>query len=172
MSLRNISICNRWGRNNPLTVTDRDKGRTGPSHPGRVRISGHTRVDNLPLWTRSHAKSGGLSTLDFKREKIHARICHGSPDLDLYIGANRLLSKFDSEGVLYYTKVLPREMSPQYPKPPSFISKLNKTAGHGYIDTPGTVYLEVFVDSPQGCIVLSFSFAGAAVQKTKGPADT
>lgn len=41
-----------------------------------------------------------------------------------------------------------------------------------YIDTPGTVYLEVFVDSLQGCIVLSFSFAGAAVQKTKGPADT
>ena len=63
-------------------------------------------------------------------------------------------------------------MSPQYLKQPSFISKLNKTAGHSYIDTPGTVYLEVFVDSPQGCIVLSFSFAGAAVQKTKGPADT
>ena len=94
------------------------------------------------------------------------------PDLDLYIGANRLLSKFDPEGVLHYAKVLPWEMSPLYPKPPSFISKLNKTAGHGYIDTPGTVYLEVFVDSPQGCIVLSFSFAGAAVQKTKGPADT
>ena len=94
------------------------------------------------------------------------------PDLDLYIGANKPLSKFDPEGVLHYTKVLPRETSPQYPKPPSFISKLNKTAGHGYIDTPGAVYLEVFVDSPQGCIVLSFSFAGAAVQKTKGPADT
>lgn len=94
------------------------------------------------------------------------------PDLDLYIGANKPLSKFDPEGVLHYTKVLPRETSPQYPKPPSFISKLNKTAGHSYIDTPGTVYLEVFVDSPQGCIVLSFSFAGAAVQKAKGPADT
>lgn len=93
-------------------------------------------------------------------------------DLDLYIGANRLLSKFDPEGVLHYTKVLPWETSPLYPKPPSFTSKLNKTAGHGYIDTPGTVYLEVFVDSPQGCIVLSFSFAGAAVQKTKEPADT
>ena len=48
----------------------------------------------------------------------------------------------------------------------------SKIAGHRHIDTPGTVYLEVFVDSPQGCIVLSFSFAGAAVQKTKGPADT
>ena len=121
----------------------------------------------------------GLSTLDFKRKKIHARFCLGraifclgSPDLDLYISANKPLSKFDPEGVLYYTKVLPRETSPQYAKPPSFISKLNKTAGHGYIDTPGTVYLEVFVDSPQGGIVLSSSFAGAAVQKTKRPADT
>lgn len=94
------------------------------------------------------------------------------PDLDLYIGANKPLSKFDPEGVLHYTKVLPWETSSLYPKPPSFISKLNKTAGHGYIDTPGTVYLEVFVDSPQGGIVLSSSFAGAAVQKTKGPADT
>lgn len=136
-------------------------------------------VDNLPLWAQWHAKSGRLSTLDFKRKKIHARFCLGraifclgSPDLDLYISANKPLSKFDPEGVLHYTKVLPRETSPQYPKPPSFISKLNKTAGHGYIDTPGTVYLEVFVDSPQGCIVLSFSFAGAAVQKTKGTADT
>lgn len=94
------------------------------------------------------------------------------PDLDLYIGANKLVSKFDPEGVLHYSKVLPRETSPQYPKLSTFISKLNKTAGHGYIDTPGTVYLEVFVDSPQGGIVLSSSFAGAAVQKTKGPADT
>ena len=94
------------------------------------------------------------------------------PDLDLYIGANKPVSKFDTEGVLHYTKVLPWEMSPLYPKPLSFTSKLNKTAGHGYIDTPGTVYLEVFVDSPQGCIVLSFLFAGAAVQKTKEPADT
>lgn len=99
-------------------------------------------------------------------------IAPGKPDLDLYIGANKPLSKFDPEGVLHYTKVLPRETSPQYPNPPSFISKLNKTAGQKYIDTPGTVYLEVFVDSPQGCIVLSFSFAGAAVQKTKEPADT
>lgn len=112
---------------------------------------------------------------------IHARFQTGEnprsnlprePDLDLYIGANRLLSKLDPEGVLHYSKVLPWETSPQYPKPLSFISKLNKTAGHGYIDTPGTVYLEVFVDSPQGGIVLSSSFAGAAVQKTKGPADT
>ena len=58
------------------------------------------------------------------------------------------------------------------PNPPSFISKFSKTAGQRYIDTPGTVYLEVFVDSPQGCIVLSFSFAGAEAQKTKEPADT
>ena len=94
------------------------------------------------------------------------------PDLDLYIGANKLVSKFDPESVLYYTKVLPRETSAQYPNPPSFISKLNKTAGQRYIDTPGAVYIEVFVDSPQGGIVLSSSFAGAAVQKTKGPADT
>ena len=99
-------------------------------------------------------------------------ILSGKPDIDLYIGANESISKFDPEGVLYYTKVLPRETSAQYPNPPSFISKLNKTAGQRYIDTPGAVYLEVFVDSPQGCIVLSFSFAGAAVQKTKGPADT
>lgn len=75
-------------------------------------------------------------------------------------------------GSLHHTKVFPWEMSPVQQNPPSFTSKLNKTAGHGYIDTPGTVYLEVFVDSPQGCIVLSFLFAGAAVQKTKGPADT
>lgn len=94
------------------------------------------------------------------------------PDLDLYIGANKPLSKFDPEGVLHYTKVLPWETPSLYPKPPPFISKLNKTAGHGYIDTPGAVYLEVFVDSPQGGIVLSSSFAGAAVQKTKGTADT
>ena len=136
-------------------------------------------VDNLPLWAQWHAKSGRLSTLDFKRKKIHARFCLGraifclgSPDLDLYISANKLVSKFNTEGVLHYTKVLPRETSPQYPKLSTFISKLNKTAGHSYIDTPGTVYLEVFVDSPQGCIVLSFSFAGAAVQKTKESADT
>lgn len=116
-----------------------------------------------------------------KREIIHARFqteenprsnLPRKPDLDLYIGANKLVSKFDTEGVLHYSKVLPRETSPQYPKPPSLISQLNKTAGQRYIDTPGAVYLEVFVDSPQGCIVLSFSFAGAAVQKTKGPADT
>lgn len=116
-----------------------------------------------------------------KWEIIHARfqtgenprsILPGRLGLNLYIGANKPLSKFDPEGVLQRAKVLPRETSPLYPKPLSFTSKLNKTAVHGYIDTPGTVYLEVFVDSPQGCIVLSFSFAGAAVQKTKGPADT
>lgn len=126
-------------------------------------------VDNLPLWIRWHGK-----VREYPRSILLGRaiFCLGSPDLDLYIGANKPLSKFDPEGVLHYSKVLPRETSPQYPKPPSFTSKLIKTAGRAYIDTPGAVYLEVFVDSPQGCIVLSFSFAGAAVQKTKGPADT
>lgn len=93
-------------------------------------------------------------------------------DRDLCNSARGPLSKVDAVGVLHRAKVFPWEMSPAQPNPPSFISKQNKTAGHSYIDTPGTVYLEVFVDSPQGCIVLSFSFAGAAVQKTKGPADT
>lgn len=122
-------------------------------------------------WQIIHAR---FQTEEYPRSILLGRaiFCLGSPDLDLYIGANKPLSKFDPEGVLHYTKVLPWETSPQYPKPLSFISKLNKTAGHGYIDTPGTVYLEVFVDSPQGGIVLSSSFAGAAVQKTKGPADT
>ena len=94
------------------------------------------------------------------------------PDRDLCNSARGSLSKVDVADVLHRDKVFPREMSPAQPNLPSFISKLNKTAGHGYIDTPGTVYIEVFVDSPQGGIVLSFSFAGAAVQKTKGPADT
>lgn len=116
-----------------------------------------------------------------KWEIIHARfltgenprsILPGKLDLDLYIGANESLSKLDSKDILHYAKVLPREMSPRHANPPLFISKLSKTAGHRYIDTPGTVYLEVFVDSPQGGIVLSSSFAGAAVQKTKEPADT
>lgn len=122
-------------------------------------------------WQIIHAR---FQTEEYPRSILLGRaiFCLGSPDLDLYIGANKLVSKFGPEGVLHYTKVLPRKTSPQYPKPPSFISKLNKTAGHWAIDTPGAVYLEVFVDSPQGCIVLSFSFAGAAVQKTKGPADT
>ena len=92
-----------------------------------------------------------------KWEIIHARfqtgdyprsIDPGKPDLDLYIGANKPLSKFDPEGVLHYAKVFPWEMSSVQQNPPSFISKLNKTAGQRYIDTPGTVYLEVFVDSP------------------------
>ena len=96
----------------------------------------------------------------------------GKLDLDIYIGANESLSKLNSAGSLHRTKVFPREMSPAQPNTPTFISKLNKTAGHGYIDTPGTVYLEVFVDSPQGGIVSSSSFAGAAVQKTKEPAET
>lgn len=116
-----------------------------------------------------------------KREIIHARfqtgenprsILPGKPDLDLYIGANESISKFDSEDVLHHAKVFPREMLLQHANPLPLISKLNKTAGHGNIDTPGTVYLEVFVDSPQGGIVLSSSFAGAAVQKTKETADT
>ena len=94
------------------------------------------------------------------------------PDLNLYIGTNESLSKHYSAGSLHYAKVFPREMSSLYANSPSFISKLSKTAGQKHIDTPGTVYLEVFVDSHQGGIVLSSSFAGAAVQKTKGPADT
>ena len=96
----------------------------------------------------------------------------GKFDLDLYIGANESLSKLDSKDILHYAKVLPREMSPRHANPPLFISKLSKTAGQRFIDTPGTVYLEVFVDSSQGGIVLSSSFAGAAVQKTKEPANT
>ena len=130
----------------------------------RAWIICHFGFDGTAKWEIIHAR--------FQTEENPRSNLPRKPDLDLYIGANRLLSKFYSEGVLYYTKVLPRETSPQYPKPLSFISKLNKTAGHGCIDTPGTVYIEVFVDSPQGGIVLSSSFAGAAVQKTKGPADT
>ena len=99
-------------------------------------------------------------------------IVPGKPDRDLCNSARGPLSKVDAVGVLHRAKVFPREMSPVQQNPPSFISKLNKTAVRRYIDTPGTVYLEVFVDSPQGCIVLSFSFAGAAVQKTKESADT
>lgn len=72
----------------------------------------------------------------------------GKLDLDIYIGANESLSKLYSAGSLHYTKVFPREMLPLHANPPLFISKLNKTAGHSHIDTPGTVYLEVFVDSP------------------------
>ena len=56
--------------------------------------------------------------------------------------------EWNSVGTPHYTKVFPREMPPAQPNPPFSISKLNKNAGHGYIDTPGTVYLEVFVDSP------------------------
>lgn len=119
-------------------------------------------MDNLRFGLRAALKAG-----DYPRSFVPEK-----SDRDLCNSANRLLSKFDTEGVLHYSKVLPWETSPQYPKPPSLISQLNKTAGQRYIDTPGTVYLEVFVDSPQGCIVLSFSFAGAAVQKTKEPADT
>lgn len=119
-------------------------------------------VDNLRFGLRAALKAG-----DYPRLNVPWK-----HDRDLYIGANKLVSKFDPEGVLHYSKVLPWETSPPYPKPLSFISKLNKTAGQKHIDTPGTVYLEVFVDSSQGCIVLSSSFAGAAVQKTKGPADT
>lgn len=94
------------------------------------------------------------------------------PDRDLCNSARGSLLKVDAADVLHRDKVFPREMSPRHANPPFFISKLNKTTGHRHIDTPGAVYLEVFVDSPQGGIVLSSSFAGAAVQKTKGPADT
>ena len=94
------------------------------------------------------------------------------PDRDLCNSARGSVSKVDGADVLHRAKVFPREMSPAQPNPPSFISKLSKNAGQRYMDTPGAVYLEVFVDSSQGGIVLSSSFAGAAVQKTKGPADT
>lgn len=94
------------------------------------------------------------------------------PDRDLCNSARGSVSKVDGADVLHRAKVFPREMSPAQPNPPSFISKRSKNAGQRYMDTPGAVYLEVFVDSPQGGIVLSSSFAGAAVQKTKEPADT
>ena len=84
----------------------------------------------------------------------------------------RLPRGWNSVSMLHYTKVFPRQMPLTQQNPPFSISKLNKNAGHGYIDTPGTVYLEVFIDSSQGCIVLSSSFAGAEAQKTKEPADT
>lgn len=135
-------------------------------------------VDDLPLWTRWHGKvrdyPRSISDGKIPRSILPGKssLLSGKPNHDLYIGANEPLSKFVPTGVLHRDKVFPREMSPAQPNLLSFISKLNKTAGQRYIDTPGTVYLEVFVDSPQGCIVLSFSFAGAAVQKTKGPADT
>ena len=119
-------------------------------------------VDNLRFGLRAALKAG-----DYPRLNVPWK-----HDRDLCNSARGSVSKVDAADVLHRDKVLPWETSPQYPKPLSFISKLNKTAGHGYIDTPGTVYLEVFVDSPQGGIVLSSSFAGAAVQKTKGPADT
>lgn len=119
-------------------------------------------VDNLLLWARSQAESGRKSSLDRAR-KANRDLCNST---------RGSVSKADAADVLHRAKVFPREMSPAQPNLSSFISKLNKTAGQRYIDTPGTVYLEVFVDSPQGCIVLSFSFAGAAVQKTKEPADT
>ena len=108
----------------------------------------------------------------FQTGEIPPSILSGKPGLDLYIGVNDPLSKHDPARSLHYAKVFPREMSPQHANRLPFISKLSKIAGHRHIDTPGTVYLEVFVDSPQGGIVLSSSFAGAAVQKTKGPADT
>ena len=127
-------------------------------------------VDNLPLWPWGTPKVGDYPRLISNGRKY--TLNSAGPDHDLYIGANEPLSKFVPAGVLHRDKVFPWEMSPAQPNPPSFISKLSKTAGQKYIDTPGTVYLEVFVDSPQGCIVLSFSFAGAEVQKTKEPADT
>lgn len=126
-------------------------------------------VDNLPLGLEATPKAG-----DYPRSILPGKsnLLSGKSDLDLYIGANESLSKEYSAGSLHYAKVFPREMSPSHANPPPFISKLTKTTGQRYIDTPGTVYQEVFVDSPQGGIVLSSSFAGAAVQKTKGPADT
>lgn len=68
-------------------------------------------------------------------------IVPGKPDRDLCNSARWMLSKVDIAGVLHRAKVFPWEMSPAQPNPPSFISKLNKTAGQRDIDTPGTVYL-------------------------------
>ena len=90
------------------------------------------------------------------------------PDHDLYIGANEPLSKFVPAGVLHRDKVFPREMAPAQPNPPFFISKLNKTAGQRYIDTPGTVYLEVFVDSPK---VASYYLFRSRGRRSKRPKD-
>ena len=39
------------------------------------------------------------------------------------------------------------------------------------MDTPGGVYLTIVVDRTVGSVVLSLSFAGAAVQKTKANED-
>lgn len=137
-------------------------------------------MENLPssewAWIICHFGLGGTPKVgDYPRSISNGRnprsILPG-PGHDLYIGVNEPLSRFVPAGVLHRGKVFPWEMSSAQPNPPSFISKCSKTAGQRYIDTPGTVYLEVFVDSPQGCIVLSVSFAGAAVQKTKEPADT
>ena len=119
-------------------------------------------MDNLRFGLRAALKAG-----DYPRLNVPWK-----HDRDLCNSARGSVSKVDAADVLHRDKVFPREMSPLHANPPSSISKLSKTAGQRYIDTPGTVYIEVFVDSPQGCIVLSFSFAGAAVQKTKEPADT
>lgn len=119
-------------------------------------------MDNLRFGLRAALKAG-----DYPRLNVPWK-----HDRDLCNSARGSVSKVDAADVLHRDKVFPREMSPLYANSPSFISKLSKTAGQRYIDTPGPVYLEVFVDSPQGGIVLSSSFAGAAVQKTKGPADT
>lgn len=135
----------------------------GPSSCGSIVLPPGERA-----WIICHfGLRAALKAGDYPRS-----IVPWKPDRDLCNSARGSLSKVDAAAVLHRAKVLPRETSPQYPNPLSIISKLNKTAGQRYIDTPGTVYLEVFVDSPQGCIVLSFSFAGAAVQKTKEPADT
>ena len=42
-----------------------------------------------------------------------------------------------------------------------------KHAGKWHIDTPGGVYLTIVVDRTVCSVVLSLSFAGAEVQKTK-----
>lgn len=109
-------------------------------------------LSDIRAWIICHFGLGARQ----KWEIVHARFQTGENprsilsglDHDLYIGANEPLSKFVPSGVLHCDKVFPREMSSAQPNPPFFISKLNKTAGQRYIDTPGTVYLEVFVDSP------------------------
>lgn len=135
----------------------------GPSSCGSIVLPPGERA-----WIICHfGLRAALKAGDYPRS-----IVPWKPDCDLCNSARGSLSKVDALGVLHRAKVFSREMSSVQQNPPSFISKLNKPAGQKYIDTPGTVYLEVFVDSPQGGIVLSSSFAGAAVQKTKETADT
>ena len=88
-------------------------------------------MDNLRFGLRAALKAG-----DYPRLNVPWK-----HDRDLCNSARGSVSKADAADVLHRAKVFPREMSPAQPNPSSFISKLNKTAGQRYIDTPGTVYL-------------------------------